>query len=183
MKVENFFEMRAKTLEFLKSAVKALEPSEILEAGTYHGASALAVLESCKGKITTIEIDPERAETARKNIEKKGYKNRATVINDDAEIVFFMMQGNKYDLIIIDSAKSQYNILYELALGMLNENGVIFMDNMDFYEKVQGEEYPAHKHRTIITNLRAFKENLNNDTRVHAEYFNIEDGVYIIKHK
>ena len=60
-----------------------------------------------KGTVTSVEIDPQRAETARQNIAKVGLDRTEQVVTGDALAVLPKLEG-EYDFIYIDANKPDY---------------------------------------------------------------------------
>ena len=172
--------LRADAAAFMRTLVSLKMPMRILEVGTAIGYSAILMSECFpEGKIDTIEIDPDSVVLARKNIRKVGKSDKIRVIaGDGAEVMSALKQP--YDMIFMDAAKGQYINLYDDAMRLLNIGGLLVCDNCIFYGKVfdKPEDAP-HKHRTIVTNLRAFLEKMMTDDRLKASLLDVGDGMAI----
>lgn len=175
--------VREDTGALLRYLVKKHQPATILEAGTAIGFSSILMSKayheaSPQGypQIDTIEIDPDTAATARRNIEAAGLSNIHVILGDAAEVVSCL--NGKYDMIFVDSAKSQYIQMYDDVKRLLKPGGILICDNVVFYGKIfdTPEEAP-HKHRTIVTNLRAFLERLFEDPDFTSTLLEIGDGI------
>src|SRR5664279_4829990 len=69
--------------EFLHLMIKATRAKSVLELGTSQGFSAIwmgLALEETGGRLTTIEIDTERHNEARRNVNQAGLSQRITLI-------------------------------------------------------------------------------------------------------
>ena len=73
--------------------------------------------------IDTIELDQERAEEAKINIDSLNLSNKINLIIGDALDVMPNLKG-KYDMIFIDASKSKYPKFLEYSLELLNKNGL-----------------------------------------------------------
>jgi predicted O-methyltransferase YrrM len=118
--------------------MKKYKATTVLEIGTLHGYSAILMANSLStdGKLITVEIDKNRADAARKNIDKAGLSNKIKVICDNALDVIPTLDGYKFDLVFLDAAKSeylQYLILIE-AKNLMKEDSVVVADNVILYE-------------------------------------------------
>ena len=93
-------------LRVLASAVGA---ARILEIGTAVGYSGLWLAGALPptGMLLTMEIDPERARTARDNFARGGVADRVNVIVGDAQRMLAKVSG-PFDLIFQDGNKQQY---------------------------------------------------------------------------
>ena len=98
--------MQKDGIEFLCNYIKENNVKKILEIGSAIGYSAIKMaLVSDDIKITTIERDEERFSIAVNNIKEFSLdKNIDIILGDALEVVI----KDKYDLIFIDAAKSQY---------------------------------------------------------------------------
>ena len=171
------------TLEKIKETVADKKINSILEIGTATGYSALCFSEFLEdgGFIDTIERDEERAKEARKNIKiLKGNKKINILEGDAVEILPTI--DKKYDMIFIDAAKGKYPFFLEQSLRLLDEDGIIFADNILFKGYVLSD-YNKHKQRTAVRNLREFIKNADDDPRLNSKIYEIGDGLEIIKFK
>ena len=169
----------------LLSALTALKkPVRILEAGTAIGYSAiLMALSAPSAEIETVELDPDMAVMARKNISEAGLGGRIRVILGDASEVFPALRG-QYDIVFLDSAKGQYVHLLDDVLRLLPPGGLLVADNCIFYGKVYDEPSEApHKHRTIVANMRAFLHRVLSGDEFQGTLLETGDGVLIATRK
>jgi len=124
--------------KIISDIIKRYKPAKILEIGTLHGYSAIlmADLQFDDGKLITIEIDKNLADTARKNIAKAGLSHKIEVISGNALEVIPTLTGYKFDLIFLDAAKSEY--LQYLRLleekDLMKKDSVVVADNVILYE-------------------------------------------------
>ena len=175
--------MREKTCDLLSGVAANLSPTEILEIGTCVGVSGLTVLSSCKGRLTTVEIDPERMEIARKNFAEAGFSDRVICINDDCFRALGYLTDNRYDLIVLDGPKGHSDDLYLRLKKLLNPGGVLFVDDVDYHGLTEGKEYPDHKHRTIVNAMRRFLQIISTDQDFTVERYEFDDGVVVATKK
>lgn len=172
--------LRRDAAAFLRVLAAAHAPARILEVGTAIGYSAVLLATALPGsRIDTVEIDPENVIQARKNFAGLGLKGRIRVIAGDGAEVLAALR-TPYEMIFLDAAKGQYLHLYEDALRLLTPGGLLVCDNCIFYGKVtETPEAAPHKHRTIITNLRAFLQKMMADPRLSASLLNVGDGMAV----
>jgi len=155
-------------------------PRRVLEAGTAIGYSSI-VLASCLapgGRIDTIEKDEDLALMARANIARSGYEKSINVIVADVLEVFPCLE-NGYDLVFLDAGKGHYYQLLMDAARILNPGGVLIADNILFMGKVAQAGHIPHKHRTIVTNMRAFIEELCASPDFETALLTVGDGVAV----
>ncbi len=132
---------------FLNMLVKMTGSRRALELGTSNGYSAIwlgLALEEIGGRLTTVEISPERAAEARENLAKAGLADRVRVIEGDAHKVARELEG-PFDFIFIDADMGNdldyFNVLMpKLSPGgvMLRHNAIRYASTMrDFLEAVK----------------------------------------------
>ncbi|MDR2090110.1 MAG: O-methyltransferase [Clostridiales bacterium] len=170
--------MRDESADALVFLTGVKRPKKILEIGTGIGYSGILMLTAAEEAfLTTVEIDCASARLAKENFARAGLTSRVRVIEGDAAEAAVMLDS-RFDLILIDGAKGQYERLRPYLAGLLNRGGTIFADNVLFKGYVKGG-YPGHKHRTIVKSLSAFIKNMKDDAGFNTELKEIGDGVLI----
>ena len=118
-----FWSVPRKDGEFLHLLVKATRARNVLEIGTSHGFSAIWMglgLEETGGRLTTIEIDRERYELARRHVSQAGLSERVTLIKGDAHREVTKIEGS-FDFVFLDADKEgqvdYFNKLYPKKLS------------------------------------------------------------------
>lgn len=173
--------MREKTSYLLGEIISKANPKQILEIGTSLGVSGITALLNSIGRLTTIDIDECVLTAAKKSFERCNILDRCEFILGDCMEVVDMMEGNSYDFIILDGPKGQYLELYKMLFPMLCENGIIFVDDTNYFELINKDGFVERKHRTIVNAMRHFLDTINNDKRVTVTAYDIENGVTVIR--
>ena len=171
------------TLETIANIIETRKPKRILEIGTAVGYSAICFSKFLAegGKIDTIERDEERIKEARQNICDMGLENVINIFEGDAVEILPTLDG-KYDMIFIDAAKGKYPFFLEQSLRMLNENGIIFADNI-LYKGYVMSDYNKHKQRTAVRNLREYIKEVTENPLLETEILEVGDGLAISRLK
>lgn len=166
------------TLDKIKEIIGKRKLHRILEIGTAVGYSALCFedLLDKDGIIDTIERDEERCAKARENFELMKVKNINLYEGDAYEIIQTL--DNKYDMVFIDANKGKYDFYLDHALRMLDEDGIIFADNI-LYKGYVMSGYNLHKQRTAVTHLRNYIKKSTEDDRLESEIFEVGDGLEV----
>jgi predicted O-methyltransferase YrrM len=146
------YKLSPEKANFLKNTVKKVNPTNILEIGTFFGYSALniASVMSPTCSLTCIEGNPENAEIARIMI-KKAFGNNKAILNrinvvtglssailqqDDVDICATLYKGNSiraFDFVFFDHDKDCYlpDLLRLEKRHLLDENScVLLADNV-----------------------------------------------------
>lgn len=167
------------TLEKIKEVLGEEKPKRILEIGTAVGYSACCFAIYSDAVIDTIEIDAERAQEARTNIEKIGFKDRINIYEGNAVDILPTLKPG-YDIIFIDAAKSKYNIFLEESLKLIKNKGLIIADNI-LYKGYVMSDYNKHKQRTAVRHLREYIKEVTENASLETEIFEIGDGLAITR--
>ena len=166
-------------IEFMCEFIKKNNIKSILEIGSAIGYSAIRMAQIDNDiYITTIERDINRYNEAVKNIEKFNLENRIKIINDDAFNVEF---NEKFDLIFIDAAKSQYIKFFEKFKINLNNTGFILSDNLDFHGLTHTslDKIESRNVRGIVRKLNSYIDFLKENNEFKTEFYNVGDGIAI----
>jgi predicted O-methyltransferase YrrM len=108
---------------------RVLDPV-VLEVGTAIGYSTLHMAEQLqRGRVVTLERDPERAAQARSYLESGGVADRVELVEGDALETLPSLQG-PFDLLFVDASKGEYARYIELAEPKLSERALMVVDNL-----------------------------------------------------
>lgn len=167
-------------LDFLIENIKKYNVKKILEIGTAIGYSASIMAKCNETMVTTIERDPKMYDEAIKNIKAQNLTNQINIVFADALEAYQMVSNQKYDMIFIDAAKGQYQKFFLMYSRLLNENGIIICDNMDFHDLVFKDLSSLSRGaRGIVTKLKKFKSFLDTNDDFITTYYHIGDGMTI----
>ena len=171
--------MQKDGIEFLTNYIKEHNVKKILEIGCAIGYSAIRMcLVHDDISVVTVESDESRYKEAIKNIKEFNLEKRINVIFDDA---FNVDLSDKFDLIFIDAAKSQYIKFFEKFKNNLLNNGVIVSDNLDFHGLVHKDlnQIESRNVRGIVRKLNNYIEFLNTNKEFKTDFYSIGDGIGI----
>jgi len=116
----------------LRLLAEAAGAQTVVEIGTSTGFSGLwlcLALQKTGGKLTTYEIDPGRAATARKHFEQAGVASLVTVVEGDAHRKLAERKGS-IDVAFIDADKEGYADYLRQLLPLLRPGGLILAHNV-----------------------------------------------------
>ena len=160
---------------FLSMISKLVNPEIIVEVGTYTGYSCLCLSEGLKknGKIITIEKDEEFASIAKKFFDRSKYKEKISLIIEDATKAIENI-NEKIDLAFIDADKVNYSKYYDMLFPKLKIGGLIVADNVLWSGKVT-EKVSDNETQSI----KNFNTKVKNDERVENLIVGIRDGIMV----
>jgi predicted O-methyltransferase YrrM len=117
---------------FLNLLVKAARARSVLEVGTSHGYSAVWIslgLEETGGKMTTVEIRPDRVQLAKENLGRAGLAHRVTFKEGDAHQIVPTLDG-PFDFVFLDADKEgQLDYFNKLYPKKLTPGAIIAVHN------------------------------------------------------
>ena len=165
----------------LSMMAKMIQPTNILEIGTYTGYSALCLLESLgdDGKLYTIDKNEELEDMVRGYFSKANVTQKVEYLLGNA-IDIIPQLNVKFDLVFIDADKVNYSNYFELVIDKLNTNGYIIADNVLWSGKVIEEVKKGDKETKALIE---FNEKIQQDPRVENVLFPIRDGLMIMRKK
>ncbi|MGD8500259.1 MAG: class I SAM-dependent methyltransferase [Phycisphaerales bacterium] len=103
-----------------------------VEVGSANGFGAINMgigFERTEGHLYTLEIDPQRVEECRENLEKVGLEDTVTCIEGDALKTLPKLEG-KFDFVFLDAVKSDYLKYFKFLEPNLKPGAVIVGDNV-----------------------------------------------------
>jgi predicted O-methyltransferase YrrM len=117
------------TGRMLAALCRAMDP-RVLEVGTAIGYSTLHMAEQLeRGRVVTLERDPERAAQARGFLDRAGVADRVEIVEGDARETIGRASG-PFDLLFVDATKAEYREYIELAEPKLTERALLVVDNL-----------------------------------------------------
>ena len=153
--------------------------TKLLEIGSAIGYSSILFAGfSDDMKITTIEMDEERAKEAEENIRRAGMDKKITLLRGNALDVMDHI-AEEFDIVFVDAAKGQYNNFLPKCLNLLKKGGILISDNILYRGTVAETGFIPRKHRTIILNMKEYLKRLSEDDKLTTSIIPIGDGVAV----
>ncbi len=125
----------------IRLLVEATGAKSAVEIGTSTGYSGLWFtlgLRSTGGKLTTFELDPERARGSRETFREAGVADIVTVVEGDAHQRITFLKG-PIDIVFIDADKEGYRDYLDKLLPLVRPGGLILAHNIG--DRSQNPEY------------------------------------------
>jgi predicted O-methyltransferase YrrM len=158
---------------------KLIQPTRILEIGTYTGYSALCLAEGLKkdGKLITLDVNPELESFTRSFFEASEYAQQIDFrIGNALEVIPTLEE--KFDLVFIDADKENYINYYKLVFDKVKPGGIILADNVLWSGKVI-QDVPEKDKDTHL--LKAYNKMVQEDPRVENILLPIRDGIMVAR--
>ena len=166
--------------QFLAMLVKILNPSRILEIGTYTGYSSLCMaLALPNTNITALDKNAEWTKIAKKYWQEANVDNRIQLTIGPAIETLKTFKEKSFDLVFIDANKSDYINYYEEGLRVASPKGILLIDNVLWKGRVIDSAYSDSGTKTI----RKLNTLIKNDPRVDICMLPIGDGLTIVRKK
>ncbi len=118
---------------FLRITARAMNAKNVVEIGTSTGYSGIwfgMALQKTGGKLTTFEIDPQRAATARANFKRAGMADIITVIEGDAHETVKQLK-DPIDILFLDADKEGYVDYLQKLLPLVRPGGLVIAHNIN----------------------------------------------------
>jgi caffeoyl-CoA O-methyltransferase len=166
--------------KFLEMISFLINPTYILEIGTFLGYSALCLAKGLKpeGELHTLEIDEKTAAIARENFKKSKTGNKIILHTGNA-LELLIILDKPWDLIFLDADKTGYTDYYQALIPRLKSGGLILADNVLFHGQVLDK---VIKGKSALA-IQAFNEMVRTDDRVEKMMLTLRDGLYLIRKK
>lgn len=164
--------------KFLEMISYMVQPSRILEIGTFTGYSALCLVKGLKegGELHTIEISNREAAVA-KNFFSKTKFNGDIILHVGNALNVLDELNESWDLVFIDADKDAYINYFNRVLPKVRKNGFILADNALFHGEVLQDQISGKSAKAI----QAFNDHILERTDVEKVLLPVRDGLFLLR--
>ena len=164
---------------FLKMISCMINPSHVLEVGTFTGYSSICIAGGLKegGMVHTIDINEELLPMATRYIKEAGMEGKIKTYTGNALEIIPTLDYT-FDLVFIDADKTNYSKYYELAIDKVRKGGFIIADNVLWSGKVTETIKKSDDETRAIV---AYNDMVMRDPRVENVLVPIRDGLMIAR--
>ena len=119
------------TGKMLQLLTMIMRPSRVIEIGTLFGYSTIYIARGLNnsGKITTLELCPDYAAAAQRNVDLVGLQEQVDIVVGDAKEYLRGVPPGSIDMIFIDGGKADYPEYLKLAYPLLRSGGILIADD------------------------------------------------------
>ena len=164
---------------FLHLIIKISNIKNVLEIGTFTGLRALAISLALPedGKLIALDKNEETNKIALSFFKKASQEHKIETIIKPALETLEELKNKKFDMIFIDADKMNYKQYYEKSLGLINQGGLIIIDNVLWHGEVADKKI----NDKLTLNIREFNEFVSNDKRVEQVIIPLGDGMTVCR--
>ena len=164
---------------FLHLIIKVSNIKNVLEIGTFTGLSALSISLALPddGKLIALDINKETNKIALDFFKKANQDHKIKTLIKPALESLDEIKNEKFDLVFIDADKMNYIEYYERSLQLLNQNGLIIIDNVLWYGEVVNE----NNNDKFTKNIKEFNSHISEDARVEKLIIPLGDGMTVCR--
>jgi predicted O-methyltransferase YrrM len=111
---------------------RAINAKRIVEVGTSNAFSTIWLADAARaagGRVTTLEMNPEKIALARANLRKAEFDDVVVEIIEGSAAVSLAALSGPFDLVFLDADKASYLQYLELALPKMRKGAILIADN------------------------------------------------------
>ena len=165
--------------QFLHLIIKVSSIKKVLEIGTFTGLSTLSMALALpdNGKIITLDKDEQTNKIAVDFFKRSHHDHKIKTIIKPALETLIQIRKEKFDLIFIDADKMNYKKYYQISLELLNNGGLIIIDNVLWH----GEVADKSINDKYTKNIRELNDFISKDIRVEKVIVPFGDGMTVCR--
>jgi len=164
---------------FLHLMIKVSKIKNVLEIGTFTGLSALSISLALpdNGKLIALDKNEETNKVALRFFKKANQDHKIQTIIKPALETLEELKSQKFDMIFIDADKMNYKEYYEKSLVLINQGGLIIIDNVLWHGEVADEKNDDK----FTIYIREFNKFVSEDKRVEQIIIPLGDGMTVCR--
>ena len=165
--------------QFLHLIIKVSKIKKVLEIGTFTGLSTLSMALALpdEGRIVALDKNKETNKIAQNFFKKANQDHKIKTIIKPALETLVKIRNQKFDLIFIDADKMNYKRYYQISLDLVNNGGLIIIDNVLWHGEVVGKDI----NNKYTKNIRELNDFISKDKRVEKVIVPFGDGMTVCR--
>ena len=165
---------------FLEMLVRLVGAKQAIEVGTFTGYGAIRIARGLEdgGRLLCCELDPERAEMARENVDTAGIGDRVEIeVGPALETIRALPKEPTFDFAYLDADKTGYPDYYEELIPRLTPGGLLAIDNVFMAGRIlQGEDEGTKA-------VAGLNDRIMEDDRVDSVMLGMADGLTLARRR
>jgi predicted O-methyltransferase YrrM len=132
-RLERLRNVEPETAALLSVLVRATGARRILEIGTSNGYSTIWLAEAARavgGGVVSVEVEAERTEQARTNLQRAGLAELVELRVEDAAATLAGAGDDAFDLVFLDAERPAYAGYWPELVRVLRPGGLLVVDNV-----------------------------------------------------
>ena len=165
--------------QFLHLIIKVSKIKKVLEIGTFTGLSTLSMALALpdNGEIIALDKNRETNKIAVNFFKKAEQNHKIKTIIKPALESLIKIRNKKFDLVFIDADKMNYKKYYEISLDLLNQGGLVIIDNVLWH----GEVVDKRINDKFTKNIRELNNFISEDKRIEKVIVPFGDGMSVCR--
>ena len=165
--------------QFLHLIIKVSKIKKVLEIGTFTGLSTLSMALALPddGEIIALDKDKKTNKIAVDFFKKSNQDHKIKTIIKPALETLIKIRNERFDLVFIDADKMNYKKYYQISLELLNNGGLIIIDNVLWH----GEVVDKNINDKYTKNIRELNDFISKDKRVEKVIVPFGDGMTVCR--
>jgi len=155
--------------------------TKALEIGALGGYSGVCIARGLQqgGQLTCLELLPQFAEVAKRNVTEAGFGEQIQYMIGDAKhsLEQLLKKGERFQFFFIDADKEGYPIYLEYAIKLAEPGAIIVADNI----LLRGRTINENKQGPAVQAVRSFNQTIVNDPRLQSTILPGYDGIAIAR--
>jgi caffeoyl-CoA O-methyltransferase len=151
-----------------------------VEVGTFTGYGAIRIARGLAegGSLLCCELDPERAELARTNLDAAGVGERVEIrVGPAIETLRAMPDEQTIDFAYLDADKAGYPDYYGELVSRLSPGGLLVIDNVFMAGEILDPQ------RQATETMARLNERIPGDERVDSVMLGMADGLTLVRRR
>jgi caffeoyl-CoA O-methyltransferase len=165
---------------FLEMLVRLAGAKFAVEVGTFTGYGAIRIARGLAegGSLLCCELDPERAELARANLDAAGVGERVEIrVGPAIETLRAMPDEQTIDFAYLDADKAGYPDYYGELVSRLSPGGLLVIDNVFMAGEILDPQ------RQATETMARLNERIPGDERVDSVMLGMADGLTLVRRR
>ena len=164
---------------FLEMLVRLGRGRRAIEVGTFTGYGAIRIARGLdnEGRLLCCELDPERAEIARRNLDRAGVGEKVEIrVGPAIETIRSLPDQPTFDFAYVDADKTGYPDYYEALLPRMSPGGLITFDNVFMGGRILDADPDEG-----TAAMQTLNDRLVDDDRIDSVMLGMADGLTLAR--